>query len=972
MRKWIPFALAGIVIVIYLNGAWGDFVFDDVKLIRDNRWIRSWPLVFASFNILSDRWEKEDVRPNYRPVRFLSYAIDWHITRLLFPSRTAAFEKTRSTDGGTSDSAPAASSARFPTVVFHLHNIALHAVNCIVLWVLLSRLLGSASAAALISLLWAVHPVQTESVTYLSGRRDVLFAAFYLGALVLYTGGEWSVFRLLGVSALYVLGLLTKEMAVTLPAAIFVIELFQGGRSLKRSFIRTAPLWVLACAYVAFKLLLKNPGGGAPPWGGTLGTALMTEARAVIRYLWLCFFPVDLSVDWSYAAIVPSQDFVTPWVTAPACVLVLAAVGFGIFRFLRYRDLLGLGICIFFVTLSPVMQIIPHPERFAERYLYLPLVGLLLVLSPFLRALARSKSGPVILGAVLLALCGRTMRRNRDWKDGFTLWRQAVLVNPDCARARYALGVQLVGRKAYKEAVDNLSEVFRIFKNKKPLTPLEKGYLLHARAFRAQAYASLGDRLSAELKDLPPGDPDRMTIVSKARRWYRLAVEDYKQLLSERDVDGTPIATSPRHALVHKNLAAVYFKLQQYDQAFEHFRAVLSLLPGSPHAVDARFWLGMIQIARGRITTGKTQILLAAQESGDEKAACAYKAALAELLLKIGRWEDALALYDELLPHAAGTDRKTIQYARAQIFDRLGKRNEAKWLLQEIVEEDPSFLPARISLVDLAIKEGRWEQASKELARLKEKWGPTPLIRAYEKQIAVQRALSRVERKESRLDSSKLLRLGRANLEAGNTGEAVDSFREAYLAARSEGNSERELVALRYLARALRAEGKYYEAVSVLRRALRKKPGDTRFLKDLGSLLAEKLKDFQEALVVYRKMYQKAPDGLTKIEAALAIGDLYYREGAKEEALKWYDLAAEAGSVPPEIHLRRGDICAELGNARSAQAAYETFLKSAPPGAKKRKEVERKLKLLRTTESKPKRTGSVSGDSGAGDSGKRK
>ena len=131
-----------------------------------------------------------------------------------------------------------------------------------------------------------------------------------------------------------------------------------------------------------------------------------------------------------------------------------------------------------------------------------------------------------------------------------------------------------------------------------------------------------------------------------------------------------------------------------------------------------------------------------------------------------------------------------------------------------------------------------------------------------------------------------------------------------------------------------------------MRRALRNSPRDARFLKDLGAILAENLKDFQEAVVVYKRLLACASDSMTRIEAAVALGDLFRREGAVEEAVKWYEEAAAAGTVPPDVHRLRGELWERLGERKKAAAAYKKYLESVPDPGKK-KEIEKKLKELR-------------------------
>ena len=123
-------------VVIFLNGMFGDFVFDDIKLVKENESLGSVRETIQALNIFSDRWENETVRANYRPVRFLSYAVDWQVSRLLWPDRTPV-----------------------PPYIFHLHNILLHALNSLLVFLILRRITGGDAVPAFLALVWALHPL---------------------------------------------------------------------------------------------------------------------------------------------------------------------------------------------------------------------------------------------------------------------------------------------------------------------------------------------------------------------------------------------------------------------------------------------------------------------------------------------------------------------------------------------------------------------------------------------------------------------------------------------------------------------------------------------------------------------------------------------------------------------------------------------------------------------------------------------
>ncbi len=918
-------------LLLYLNVRNGEFVFDDVKLVRDNPWVGSVRDNLSALDVFSDKWEDEQVRINYRPVRFLSYALDWHVTQWLWPNEPA-----------------------LRTTVFHIHNMLLHALNGLLLLLVLRKLLpDTGRVPLLLAFLWVIHPLQTESVAYISGRRDVLFTACYLGALALHLHGRREWWRIALAAALYVCGVLAKEMAVTLPAAIVLCDFQLRRRVDRRAIVAYAALGLIGVAYVIYKVGFKNPGWGAPYWGGTLATALLTEARAIVRYVYMSLVPFTLSVDWSYAAIRPSTSLVGPWTTIPALAGVLACACGAAYALLRRRGAWALGACLFLVTLAPVMQLVPHPERFAERYMYLPLAGLLLAVAWACNVLRPFVTGKVLAGIVLVLFAARTYVRTDDWLTSRALWESAVRVNPDCARAHSALAGELKSLQRWDSAELHLDCAIDILESATGLTPLEHGYAQKSRFMRGEVRSARGDALLSRVQELPEGDPERRRVAVDARELYVKAVADFDALLDVRDIDGKALGSGPGGVTINWNIGALRFKLQDYDRAEGAYRSVIAASDGTPslayQARQARFWLGMIEFARGKTTIGTRQILRAAQETENEGERLSYKSHLADILRKVGQWDQALAIYDEIRPGADDENRVTIDYYRAEIMDRVGRRSDAIFLLRDILERRPGLLPAELSLLDLELKEGRWKELKQRLGGLIREHGRLPVLAAYEQQLVLQESLAAQEpsRGAATLDAKALNRLGRENLEAQDWENAVAAFKDAYVAAEAAGQSDEALSALRQLAKSLRGAGRPNEAASVLRKACARAPADVRFVQDLGELFASSPDNpqyVQEAIVMYTRMASLASDGATKVMAFLALGELLERQGALEEAAEWYDRAAATGTVPVATHRRRGELWEAAGDPTKARAAFEAYL-AAEEDPEKRRAVEEHMKV---------------------------
>ncbi len=446
-RSLVTVLLVGAVAVAFGNALQNEFVYDDRLLIVDN------PAVRAPAGDLH-------ALAFYRPLRTLSYRLDYAL-------------------GGLDPR------------VFHLMNVVYHAATTVLVRAILERTGASPVAATTGALLFAVHPVQTDSVTYAAGRRDVLCGLFFTAGFLAYLRYRDTKRRSALIAALlcYVLAILAKEMAITLPIVCFLFDRFsmarasapsspdgrseqsrpvqlQGAseRTRRRSGSYAAQVSDRATQQMRrYRLFAAIAGVGvtyavygtfvqrvmkATPWhGGTFGSNLATVLRIWVRYLALLMWPARLSADYSYRAFPVSTALLDPGALAAA--LLLVALG-ALARW-RWRrgDLAGFGAAWWAVTLLPVSHLVPYRELLAEHYLYVPMVGVAAVVAGIVDATgarttgARTSARRVVLAVALvaaLAAMARTIVRNRDWYDGETLWAATVATVPDCARAHFNLG----------------------------------------------------------------------------------------------------------------------------------------------------------------------------------------------------------------------------------------------------------------------------------------------------------------------------------------------------------------------------------------------------------------------------------------------------------------------------------------------------------------------------------------------------
>src|SRR5574341_831417 len=306
---------------------------------------------------------------------------------------------------------------------YHLFNLLYHLATTLLVYALARRLLAGSPAALLVALLFAVHPVHTEAVTYISGRRDLLSTLLTLAGVLTYlryreapTRG-----RALGLGALYGLALFAKEMAITLPLLCLAYEAVQPApgpglrgalralgqgtlAGLRRFPVLYGSLFALAGGFAFYLVVIAKATAKVGWWGGHVLFNFLTVARIWVHHLQLLVFPKTLLVDYSYNAF-PVTNTLGDW-RGWGAVLLLGLLALGLLRLLAVSRIAAFGGLWFALALLPVSHIIPHHELMAEHHLYLPSVGLFLLVG-WAASVAWAQAawrGPVLAAAVLVLL----------------------------------------------------------------------------------------------------------------------------------------------------------------------------------------------------------------------------------------------------------------------------------------------------------------------------------------------------------------------------------------------------------------------------------------------------------------------------------------------------------------------------------------------------------------------------------------
>lgn len=576
---------------------------------------------------------------------------------------------------------------------YHLFNIALHAASALVLFGVLRRTLlqflrsnAGRWIALAVTLLWTVHPLQTESVTCVIQRTELLVGFFYLLTLYLFIRGSeatrpagWFAGGALACLA----GMASKEVMVTAPLLVFLYDrTFVAGsfreawRKRKGFYLALASTWMLLAWLVA----------GSPDRAGVAGFEagvsvwdyLLTQCRALVIYLKLSVWPHPLVVDYGTGVVKNAADVIVPGLFI---VLLLAATGFALWR----RPALGfLGAC-FFLILAPSSSFVPlASQTIAEHRMYLPLAAVLtlLVAASWARLGARS----VTIWLVLALPAGwATAQRNKVYASELALWSDTVARRPDNPRAQINLGRALQAAKRFPEAIAHYETATRL----QPNSP--QGYVHLASAYFASGKLDLALQHGNTAVRLDPNDPDarvNLGVVLNALNSSEEAIVHYREALRRQ----------PKASDVHAHLTAALLRIGRLDEAIEHAKVSLELQPDR-----AQTWsdLARALLQKGDLAAARDAVaqalrlqpklttalyLLGNIEAADKNFSAAiahYRHALAiapdfiggrnnlaNALLAAQRFDEAIVEYEQVLRERPGDPLVKANLARARALRR--------------------------------------------------------------------------------------------------------------------------------------------------------------------------------------------------------------------------------------------------------------------------------------------------------------
>ena len=464
--------------------------------------------------------------------------------------------------------------------------------------------------AFLITLLWTVHPLQTETVTTVAHRTELLVSLFYLLTLYFFirlvefeanaAKGDAATYRLspsayrlflrLSLFCCCLLGMLSKEVMVSAPLIVFLYDRTFVAGSFAEAWRRRRALHLgLAATWV----VLLGLRLAAPGRGGTGGFGLgmspwhyaLTQCRALVLYLRLSFWPHPLILDYGDGVV---RQLGAVWPQGLVVLALLAATGFALWR----RPALGFAGACFFAILAPSSSFLPLvTQTIAEHRMYLPLAAVLAVAVCGLQAagdaLFQESASRPIAGALLaaaLALGFATVRRNHDYRSGVSIWADTAAKLPGNPRAHDNLANALLEVNRRPEAIAEYETALRLDPH-----DVQAHYNLGNELLASGQLAGAIEHYEAALRAFPSFVLAHDNLGDALLREGRLseAIEQY----------ALAVQSNPAHPGAHYNLANALAKAGRLPAALGEYQAALRL---APDMADAHFNFAVALVRAGR------------------------------------------------------------------------------------------------------------------------------------------------------------------------------------------------------------------------------------------------------------------------------------------------------------------------------------------------------------------------------------
>jgi tetratricopeptide (TPR) repeat protein len=517
--------LCGLAVLVYFKLFSANFIsWDDGDVLLNNKDVHHFDVkaFFSRYYV-----------GNYAPFTMLGFAIDW----LLFHGNAAAH---------------------------HAVNLLLHIVNGLLVYKLSHLLLKDKAKAVLCTVIFCFHPLQVETVAWVSAKNNILYAQFFLLGLICYSRYclEGLKKQYIWTFVFFIASVLSKPSAICFPLCIVLLDYFLKEKpSVKTVLLNKIPFAIVSVVLALVTIYTRTEdkfinGNHAYAIHDRIGYA----GYALLQYVYKFLVPANLSVIYPYP-----QNKMLSIVLGYLMILVLGFLCYKVYK--SGRKIIWFGLLFFIANLLLVLQLLPFGEVLtADRYMYLPILGLSWMLVSFI-PLKEKQFNYLSLG-IMLVLGTLTFLRTAVWQNSIGLYTDIIKKYPHSFVALNSLGAEHLLNKNYDKSMTYLNAA--INEN----TEYYKGYynrgLLYAQTNRMEE--ALNDFTKAiDLKQYPKA------YVARANVYYTL--HDFNKAITDAQ---TVLKTDPQNIKANYVLATSYDDLNQLDRAMEHYNKVIYFANDNP------------------------------------------------------------------------------------------------------------------------------------------------------------------------------------------------------------------------------------------------------------------------------------------------------------------------------------------------------------------------------------------------------
>jgi len=482
----------------------------------------------------------------------------------------------------------------------HLTNVILHTIAVLLLFLVLGQMTGALWQSGFVAALFAIHPLHVESVAWIAERKDVLSAVFFmltLAAYARYARGP-SPGRYLLMALLFALGLMSKPMLVTLPFVLLLLDYWplgriggqksEVGKQLRTLITEKIPLFALSALSCIATLLAQRQGPSAIdqlPFLWRLNNALVSY----VTYIWQMLWPARLAVFY------PHPNDRLPLVEVIVAITLLVGISLLVIYLRRTKHYLVTGWFWYLGMFVPVIGLVQVGEQaHADRYTYLPQIGLYIMITWTLGDLIQKSPGRAqravvaIAATIVIALLSiRAFVQTSYWKNSETLWNHALAITGENDVAHNNLGFLFLRKGELDQAISQFQEALNIRSRNSESHYSLGAALIQSNLGNALARKQLWDEAIDHLQEAVRLRPDY------ADAYFNLGTVFFQQSLIDQAIAQwqKALAIRPRDAEAHRSVASALRKQGNVKEAIAEYEQALNITPEDSVALNNLAWI---------------------------------------------------------------------------------------------------------------------------------------------------------------------------------------------------------------------------------------------------------------------------------------------------------------------------------------------------------------------------------------------